>query len=179
MKIISRAILLSLIASFPASAALVLSYQGQEGSGISANTITGTGFIEFDRNLGMVSLSDVTDFSLTNTFTIRNGTGDVVDVYEWNYGFVDLIAFSTTFLGDQVATLQLRTAFLEEASGKSNVKPANFIVDAFPAARTEAQDGNFSFTVTQGTVSAVPEPSSLFFAAIGALLGVLRQRKRI
>ncbi len=178
MKTTAISLLLILLVSFSASAALVITYHGQEGSGISANTIVGSGIIEFPDGLSFIGLDDISNFSFTNVFTIRNASGDPVANYSWSFGLADLDVFNSTLVGDTVSTFHLETTFVAEAFGATGVKPANFIVDSFPAARTEALDGAFSFTVTEGTVSVVPEPSSIFLLGTGLLWAAFRGRRR-
>ncbi len=156
---------------------IMISYSGTGPGSVSM----GLGSFSFADGLSTVNLSDLTAFSLSQSFNV----GDSV-VPEFRYGLGDLTAFSATLSAGQIlTTLSLETGNVlgnpaTDSHGRA-FAPQAFKVTSLATGGASTLNLNIDTTITTGTVtqvSAVPEPSTLITSGLAGLIGLAYAARR-
>lgn len=141
------------------------SYSGRGGPDFAGLVSTGAGSFSFAGGLTTVGLADLTSFNFTLDETTPNTA---------TFGLADLTSFSAA-VGDGPTPTSLALMTGPVQGTNQETEPREFAVSSLSpqGASTSFVLLGFPFSLTEGTVtitSAVPEPSSLTLAALGALV---------
>jgi len=157
--------------------------EGRDGIGDPFVFIIGgaePGRLDFQGNPSTLNLADITHFSFTASLPDTDAFGNpVVRILEFN----DLFLFGASMADGAYTNFSLVSQTLFSAppdplSGSDWADGQVFRFSVMPnlTARLEAVSVNSTVTVSEGTLSIVPEPSVFALAGFGfALLGVRRR----
>jgi hypothetical protein len=144
------------------------SYSGRGGPDFAGLISTGAGTFSFAGGLSTVGLADLTSFD----FTLDENTPNTA-----TFGLADLTSLSASVgPGPTLTGLVMATGAVQGSN--QTTYPREFAISSLspPAASTSFEILGLSFSLTSGTVTitsvttAVPEPSTLILAVIGALI---------
>lgn len=138
------------------------------------------GRVDFEGNPSTLHLEDITHFSFTASLPDKDAFGNpVVRIVE----FGDLLHFDATSVDGAYTNFALVSETLYfvppdplNSTEWDNGQRFRFTVLPDLTARLEAVSADSSSTVSEGTISIVPEPSAFVLAGIGvAVLGIRRR----
>ena len=167
----------------PAFAATVVGFNYLGTDGNNTQTFSSGQFTIANSALSVITLSDLTSFTLQQT--VNNGNGAAIGIF--NFTKTDLLSFNVSLNNGLVTAAAFETKFNLQTSSPTNdeFKSQNFIALSATAAKTQYRDQLFQIPPpptnhTSGAISfsTVPEPTCGALILVCSLLLTFRSYRR-
>jgi hypothetical protein len=173
-------LVLAAVCDIAAAGVINFSYTGSNGGTFSAD---GSGSFSFADSPSSLDLSDLQSFAFHTTFSDTAG-GTTIIVFD--YSLSDLLSFSATLSGANLASIAFSTRAIFPTSAifpcdDCDPLPASFILTSSGGAQGSTCFGfpgdDNPCVITRGTITVIPEPATVALFILG-LSGLALTRRR-